>query len=158
MEVLYGAWYAKNYEKWIIENAKHLDYVYINRPHVTIKYLDLLKTRTKAKLIYQSVDLHYLREMRDYEISKDSESLRKSEYWKQIEFEIFDAVDELAMFSSHEQALVQDIIPDKKITQIPLFFYDKIFEADYDPLKREGRAFCRWIQSQAEWRRRQMVV
>lgn len=78
IEVLYGAWYAKNWKKWIVENSQYIDFVYLNRPHITEKYIDFMKKNTKAKILYYGHDLHYLREMRQYEIEKKNEILKSA--------------------------------------------------------------------------------
>ena len=43
IEVLYGPYYANNWKEWIKINSKYLDYVFLNRPHITKKYIDFIK-------------------------------------------------------------------------------------------------------------------
>ena len=66
-EVLHGNYYYANW-KMVKENARYFDYAYLNRPHISIKYIDLIREYSKAKIIYFGHDLHYLRERRAYEL------------------------------------------------------------------------------------------
>lgn len=88
VEVLYGPWYAQNYKQWIIDNQDNIDFVYLNRPHITEKYIDFLKNETNIKCIYYGHDLHFLRLMREYELTGDEEKKQESEDWKKKELSI----------------------------------------------------------------------
>lgn len=88
IEVLYGPWYANNYEQWILDNQEYIDFVYLNRPHITEKYIDFLRENTSIKLIYYGHDLHFLRLQREYELNGDEQALKESQEWKKKEFEI----------------------------------------------------------------------
>lgn len=126
VEVLYGNWYAKNIWKWIQQNGHNLDYVYLNRPHISIKYIDGLKEKTKAKIIYFGHDLHYLREMRNYEIEKKEALLKSSDDWKKIEFELISKSDVVYVVSTFEKEILDKEFPEKIIRTIPVYIYDEI--------------------------------
>lgn len=32
IEVLYGPWYAQHWKEWVLENARQIEYVFLNRP------------------------------------------------------------------------------------------------------------------------------
>ena len=34
IEVLYGPWYAQHWKEWVLENARQIEYVFLNRPHI----------------------------------------------------------------------------------------------------------------------------
>lgn len=125
INVLYGNWYHDNYEKWLRENGQYFDYVYMNRPHISIKYIDILKKYTEAKIIYFGHDLHYLRELRNYEIEKDEKLLKASEEWKIVEFELFNKADVVYVVGEYEQKVLQEQLPDKPIRNIPVYIYEK---------------------------------
>ena len=93
IEVLYGPWYAENYKQWIIDNQNNIDFVYLNRPHITEKYIDFIKNETNIKSIYYGHDLHFLRIFREYELCKDEALLQESEDWKRREFAIMKQAD-----------------------------------------------------------------
>ena len=58
IEVLYGNRYDnKNLEKWLKENLKYFKYIYLQRPDVSIKYIDLIKKYSLNNIIYFA---HYI--------------------------------------------------------------------------------------------------
>lgn len=128
IEVLYGNYYFKYWKEWLIENGHYFDYIYVNRPHIAIRFMDLLKQYTKGKIIYFGHDLHYLREQREYELKKDPEILKSSQKWKDIEFRLIDAADVVYVVGDYEKNVLQDRFPGKQIRNIPIFIYPSIRE------------------------------
>ncbi|WP_366923777.1 glycosyltransferase [Metallumcola ferriviriculae] len=124
VQVLYGNWYAQNIEKWIKQNGNNIDYAYLNRPHISIKYIDKIRNHTDAKIIYFGHDLHYLRELRNHEFDKNDELLKSSKRWKQIEFELFNKADVIYVVGNYEQKVLQKEFPSKEIRNIPVYIYD----------------------------------
>ncbi|WP_339191182.1 glycosyltransferase [Paenibacillus sp. FSL R5-0490] len=124
IEVLYGDYYAKNINKWIKNNGAYIDYVYLNRPHISIKYMETFKKFTSAKIIYFGHDLHFLREMRNYELTGNTNLMKSSEEWKKTEFSLFNDADVIHVVGSYEQSLLQNEFPNKPVRNIPLFPYE----------------------------------
>ncbi|MCJ8012685.1 glycosyltransferase [Paenibacillus sp. KQZ6P-2] len=139
VEVLYGNDYAKNINKWIKANGQYLDYVYLNRPHISIKYMDVFKKHTNAKIIYFGHDLHYLREMRNYEITKNPSVLKSAEEWKETESKLFEMADVIHVVGSFEQQVLLEQFPDKPIRNIPLFPYSQPYGETHSINAFEGR-------------------
>lgn len=128
IEVLYGSNYALNWNKWLEQNGNYFDYIYFNRPHITMKYLDWAKRCSNAKILYYAVDLHFLREYRQYQITKDENLLESSKRWKKIEYEIVKKVDVVHVVGTYEQQYLQREFPEKIIRNIPVFIYEHILE------------------------------
>ena len=124
IEVLYGSYMQSHFETWLAENGDYFDYIYTQRPHITIKYLDLIRKYCKGKVIYFAHDLHHLREYREYEITKDAKLLKSSKKWKEIEFKIIENVDVVHVVGSYEQKYLQEIFPKRAIRNIPLYIYE----------------------------------
>lgn len=141
IEVLYGNWYATNVKNWIINHSKYIDYVYLNRPHISIKYIDTIKKYTSAKVIYFGHDLHYLREERNYQISGNAELLKSSESWKKLEFELFNKADIIHVVGSYEKEIIESQFPNKTVRNIPLYIFEdtKIETAGFE--ERTGLLF-----------------
>lgn len=126
IEVLYGVYYKKNWEKFLIENMKHFDYVYLQRPHISIKYIDIIKKYGHARIIYFACDLQHIREEREYEITGNIEKLESARKWKEIEYELFDKTDVGYVVGSFEQDVMKKAFPDKEVRNIPLYIYDEL--------------------------------
>ncbi|MHB1406039.1 MAG: glycosyltransferase [Desulfitobacteriaceae bacterium] len=136
IEVLYGEWYKDHYRDWIKENAAILDYIYLNRPHVAIKYIDFLRKYTEAKIIYYGHDLHYLREHREYELTGNPKVLKSSDHWKKIEFELVQKADAVYYPSQVEVKEVKKHFPNINAKVIPAYIFDSFGDKKNLPPER----------------------
>lgn len=128
IEVLYGNYYYANWQNWLKENGQAFDYIYLQRPHISIKYIDLVKQYSNAKIIYFAHDLHHIREKREYEITGDPKLLQSAEEWKEKEYKLFGDADVGHVVGSYEQEVMQKVFPEKPIRNIPLYLYEKLPE------------------------------
>jgi len=125
IEVLYGVWYSENWKKWIVENSQYIDFVYLNRPHITEKYIDFMKENTKAKILYNGVDFAYIREIRKFKLNRDKEFLENARKSKKLEFNLFEKTDIVLTISEYEKWILSKKMPDKKVYVFPTFIYEK---------------------------------
>ncbi|MCC3646353.1 glycosyltransferase [Cytobacillus oceanisediminis] len=132
IEVLYGPWYSKNILEWIKKNSRNIHYVFLNRPHISIKYLDFLKTQTKAKILYYGHDLHYLRILREYNLFKRRDLLKASNHWKNTENQIFKKADVVYYLSQTEINEIKKQFPSIQARNIPVYVFDE-FEINNSP-------------------------
>ena len=139
--VLYGPKYAENCKEWLIENLPYFDVVYLNRPHITIKYIDLIKEHARGRIIYYGHDLHFLRIHREYELSGDKKLLEESEKWKEQELYIMHKADMNYYPSEVECTEIHKIDPEIPVKAITAYVYDKFQDIAYTPEKREGLLF-----------------
>ena len=128
IEVLYGAWYRDNWRKWVQQNKEYIDFFYINRPHISIKYIDFIKEATRARIVYFGHDLHFIREQRQYEIEKDPKLLESSERWKNTEGELIGKSDVVLTLSCLEKEIMTKVFGHKHIETMPIFYYDQFRE------------------------------
>lgn len=128
IEVLYGAYYAENWENWIKRNGKEIDYVWLNRPHISIKYIDVLKEYTQAKIMYYGMDLHFLRVQREYEVSQDKALIKASKEWQEKEFYLMERADMSYTLSDVEVDVVHKIEPEIPMRVIKTFAYEQFRE------------------------------
>jgi GT2 family glycosyltransferase len=126
IEVLYGTYYAENWMNWLKDNDRYIDFILLNRPHISVKYIDLLKSQLHAKVFYYMHDLHFNRELMEYAVSKDPEKLKSSAQWKEIEYSLFTRADVVLTPSRKEKEIIQPDFPGKPIEVMPAFFYPSI--------------------------------
>jgi GT2 family glycosyltransferase/2-polyprenyl-3-methyl-5-hydroxy-6-metoxy-1,4-benzoquinol methylase len=93
IEVLYGSYYSAHWKEWLKVNGEYLDFVFLNRPHISVKYIDAVRKFTNAKIIYYGHDLHCLREKREYELTGDAALLASLKDWEKKEFGLMKAAD-----------------------------------------------------------------
>ena len=142
VEILYGADYQAGIWDWIMKNKDEIDFAYLNRPHIAVKYVDFLKKNTNIKIIYYGHDLHFLREYREYELTGDIQKKRDSDYWKSIEFGLMEKAA-VAYYPSYvEEEAIHAVRPELKVKAITAYVYEKFLEnIDMDFAKREGLLF-----------------
>jgi len=121
IEVLYG---NIDFKRYVAEYGKYLHYVWLARPDVAIKYIDMIKEHSSAKVWYYTHDLHHLRETRRYAIEGRVESLKEAERLKKIEEQIFRKVDLILTPSDYEAEIIAEMVPNQRVLVIPPFFYD----------------------------------
>ncbi len=137
IEVLSGKYYKYYWEKWMQQNMKHFEHVYINRPDVTIKYIDIIKKHSDAKIIYHGHDLHHIREYLRYQIEKDEEILKRVDYFKSLELEVFNKSDVIVSLNDAETQVIKGLTKNKPVYTIPIFCYDK-FKQDIKPFEERN--------------------
>lgn len=123
IEVLYGSWYQDNWKQWVKDNSTYIDFIFISRPHISIKYIDFLKENTRAKILYYGHDLHFIREEKQYEIQKDLKLLDSAAVWKKTELYLFDKSDIILTPSDKENEIISALNSTYKVeTILPYFF------------------------------------
>ena len=142
IHVLYGDFFAKTKGNWLEDNAKYFDFIYLQRPNVSKDYIDIIKRESKAKVFYFAHDLHHIRLEREYQITKNEDTLKESIYWKNTEYDLFSKVDVGHVVGTYEQKVIQDAFPNKPIRNIPLYIYDNFpDDVEKDFSKRKNIIF-----------------
>lgn len=131
IEVLNGNWYANHWKEWLKENGDYIRYAFLNRPHITVKYIDEVRKLTPARIIYFGHDLHFLREQREAEITGDLSLLKESEDWKKKELMLMRKADVSYYPSCVEEEIVHGIDPSISVKAVPLYQYPHIVDKPY---------------------------
>lgn len=118
VEVLYGRVHV---EAWLVSHGQELDWVLLARPTVAPRYIDMVRRRTRARLLYYTVDLHFLREMRRYQALGDLVALHESHRLRAIEQGIFRDVDAVLTPSADEVPVIKGLAPGRPVYAIPLY-------------------------------------
>ena len=141
IEVLGGSRYALGWEAWLRDNGRYIDVVFANRPHITVKYVDAIREHTKATLIYYGHDLHYLRGMREYELTKNPETLETAEYMRELEYRVMEQSDIVYYPSEEEAAIVRREAPQVRVKAIPAYIFEGSPAHVPAPEERSGLLF-----------------
>jgi len=142
IEVLYGDWYKKNIEDWLKINLKYFKFIYLQRPEIGIKYIDLIRQHSSKKIFYFAHDLHYIRLLREYNITHDEEILKQSKIFEKIEMEIFSKVDIIHVVGNYEYKILKEKFAQKIIRNIPIYFYEnQLVNVEKDFSKRKDLIF-----------------
>ncbi len=126
IRVIYGDYYRSNWKNWLGEEGDSFRYIYMQRPESTSFFLsEIRKHCIRAKIFYFAHDLHFLRLSREYEITGNPDHLRSAEQSKTQECSLIEIADVVHVVGSYEQEYLQNLYPEKKIRNIPLYIYEQ---------------------------------
>lgn len=141
IEVLYGSWCANHWKAWLHENGRYIQYAFLNRPHISVKYIDAVRNDTNAFIAYYGHDLHFMREYREYELTGDRDCLRASEEWKQKELALMRKADIAYYPSPVEEQEIRRTAPEINVKAIPAYLFTDVEDVAYDPESRRDIMF-----------------
>jgi GT2 family glycosyltransferase len=120
IEVIYG---DLDFSKWLDRSGRFIEFVWAARPNVAPHYIKQIRRKTRARLLYYTHDLHWLREQRRYEIEGDLQALLASKRIKPVEIDIFNTVDCVTTPSLEEATVIADLVPGVEVRVLPPYFY-----------------------------------
>ena len=97
---------------WLREHGPRFDAVMVSRHYVAAEFLPLLSRHApRAKLLFDTVDLHYLRERRAAELSGDAVALRAATRTRERELGLIADADATLVVSAVERELLAQDAP-----------------------------------------------
>jgi GT2 family glycosyltransferase/glycosyltransferase involved in cell wall biosynthesis len=115
VEVVYHP-YIKKVRDYLISQGSDFDAVVLSRCGFAYKHItDVRLFAPQSRIIFDTVDLHFLREESEARLTRDREVQRKAQVTQQLEYELIDQSDETWTVSSVEQQLLQQKWPNKSI-------------------------------------------
>ena len=104
--------YAAGIPAWLREHGPRFDVAMVSRHYVASEFLPLLRKHApQAKLLFDTVDLHYLRERRAAELSGDRVALRAAQRTRELELGLIAKADATLVVSDTERVLLADDAP-----------------------------------------------
>lgn len=101
---------------WLRDNGAALDAVVLSRHYVASNYLDLVRVYApRATVIFDTVDLHYLREQRSAELEGNAELARQAAATREAEFELMRECDITLVVSPVEKAILAREVPEARV-------------------------------------------
>ncbi len=101
---------------WLREHGPRFDAAMISRHYVASEFLPLLRAHApQARLIFDTVDLHYLRERRGAELAADPALARAAERTRALELGVIAASDVTLVVSDIERDLLRIDAPNSRV-------------------------------------------
>jgi GT2 family glycosyltransferase/glycosyltransferase involved in cell wall biosynthesis len=118
VEVMYEPWIG-SLQRFFTERGGEFAFVMISRHYVASRYLTILKKHcSQARFLFDTVDLHYLREERLAEL-EDSLSLKRSAaQTRRSELTVVRTADATLVVSPVEQAVLKEAAPEARVCVI----------------------------------------
>ena len=108
--------YVKKVRDYLIAQGSEFDVVVLSRCQFARKHItDVRLYAPQSRIIFDTVDLHFLREESEARLTGDPETRRKAQETKQWEYDLIEQSDETWVVSSTEQRLLKEITPNKSI-------------------------------------------
>lgn len=115
IEVLSAPWVA-DIEDWLREHGRDLDLVLVSRHYVLDPLVRLIREYCpKAKLVFDTVDLHFLREQREAELAGTAAARRAAARTEQREMDLIHEADATLVVSAFERDLLAERVPDAEV-------------------------------------------
>lgn len=101
---------------WLREHGARFDAAMVSRHYVAREFLPLLRAHApRAKLVFDTVDLHYLRERRGADVAGDAALARTAERTRALELDIIGRADVTLVVSEVERALLRQDAPQARV-------------------------------------------
>lgn len=112
-------------DDWLEAHGSAIDWVILSRPLVARRNLRRVRRTTQATVLYLDHDLHFLREQRRYDATRDAEALSESRRLLEIETDLFRGVDVVLTFSPDEIARIEALAPQTTVHVVTPAFYER---------------------------------
>ncbi|MCU0754650.1 MAG: glycosyltransferase [Xanthomonadales bacterium] len=118
VEALYHP-YVTDVPQWFAANADRFDGFILSRHYVAVQYLALIRQHApKAKVVFDTVDLHYLREQRAAALAGDAGLARAAEQTRAQELKLIADCDLSWVVSPAEQELLASDAPGRPVSVV----------------------------------------
>jgi glycosyltransferase involved in cell wall biosynthesis len=115
IEVVYHP-YVKKVRDYLLAHGPRFDVAVLSRCDFARKHIaDVRLHAPQSRIIFDTVDLHYLREDSEARLTRDPEMCRKAQEKQQLEHELIDQADETWVVSPVEQELLREKWPRKSV-------------------------------------------
>jgi len=140
VQVFHGDWGLCGVKHLIKSIGQSLDAVIVCRHYILNQYIDLLRVAAPgARIIFDTVDLHFVREEREAELHNSDAMLRAAATTKKQELSLIAKSDVTLVVSEYEQKLLGELLPDARVEIVSNIHNHEPERPDYS--MREGIIF-----------------
>ena len=108
-------------EEYLFLNQERISVVFLSRVHFGGAWINRARAFCpKARILFNTVDLHHIREEREAALRGDAESVARAQETKRLEYGCIMSADASIVVSEHEQALLAGELPSARVAVVPL--------------------------------------
>ena len=108
--------HAPRFPAWLRRHGARFDAVVLCRHYVAREFLPLVRRHApQARVLFDTVDLHYLRERRAAELSGDPAALRAAARTRRLELDVIERSDVTLLVSEAERAVLAEDAPNAQV-------------------------------------------
>nr|VFK79275.1 MAG: Glycosyltransferase, GT2 family [Candidatus Kentron sp. SD] len=135
IEVLYSP-YVTTVKQHLKEQGSRYDLVFLFRPGVADQHLQMVRRLSpNAKVLFHTVDLHFLRMEREAELNGNKASKKAAKEMRKRELELIRSVDSTIIHSTAELGILAPLVPDAKLYVFPLIMDVKGISKSFEQRK-----------------------
>lgn len=119
-----------------------LDFVWCHRPEIFEYYLHFFRKKTpQASIIYDMVDIHFLRMERGQEIQYDKKREKQIAYYKNIETELSKKADKIIVISEKEKEFMKNFVDESKLFTVSNIHNPKVQSKEASSFEKRAGIF-----------------
>ena len=131
--------FALSMEHFLKMRGSEFDAVYITRYKIAANHMDLIRKHTKAKVVFNNADLHFLREVRE-NLQKSGKDFSGPLATREKELEVIDQSDVAICYTDAERAVITShVMKENNILRCPWVVQSNTEIASF--AERDGIAF-----------------
>jgi GT2 family glycosyltransferase len=112
--------FTRSVQQFVEEEAAKFDVIILSRCDFAQKHIAQVRRHApESRIIFDTVDLHHLRQQREAELTQDPLARLSADERKQQEYDIIDQADETWVVSNFERELLHDERPEKSVQVVP---------------------------------------
>ena len=135
MQAWWSPW-IRDVPGWFAEHGASFDVIVASRHYVASNYLALARRHApQARFVFDTVDLHYLREQREAELANDPALLRSAQQTRERELKLIRESDLTLVVSPVEQALLAREAPGAAVEVLSNVHRARTTHAGFDSRK-----------------------
>jgi GT2 family glycosyltransferase/SAM-dependent methyltransferase len=113
--------YLKSVDEYLKRCGAKLDVVVLYRCPIAARHIDAVRRLApRAKVLFNTVDLHFLREQRQAELAGSQAMMKQAAERREQELAIMRKADATVLLNTKEQELIARLLPDVKTYMLPL--------------------------------------
>lgn len=136
----YGVMRGKKY--FLKTLIPKIDFVWCHGPKSLENYLDFFRKKApQATIIYDMIDIHFLRMERSQHVNYNEKALKEIKYYQFIETELSKKADKISVISDLEKKVMKSYIEESKLFTISNIHNLKRKSSDLQPFKKRKGIF-----------------
>ena len=128
IELIHGPAWDGRFGDFLGARAQEITHVLLSRPQVAVKYVDAVRSFTRARLIYFGHDLHFARMRRQYDVTAEPALGAEADAMERLERQLWSRCDAVLYPSEEEAAQVHALAPTVNVAAVPLFCFRDVVE------------------------------
>jgi GT2 family glycosyltransferase len=126
IETFYGrddTW--PSFDDWLEHYGRHLNYVLLSRPTVAADFVDKIREKTSAKILFYGHDIHCKRLEMEFKITGNAEIIPQIEAERKTEESVWTRSDVVYYPSDEERDFIKGEYPSVVVYSIPPYLIDR---------------------------------